>query len=484
MSLFWTPPGRLREASVVDTIPAAIDSDDHLYRSLGGSPRDIGGYTLRRAQDLSVALYRSNPLARRTVGIYRSYMAGTGFDIQAHNPEVGAVVTDFWTSPRNRLDQYSKDDARDWLLFGEAFPPLAVDEMGNLTTGFLDPSTVTAVTRSPLNNRILNTIVVSPAGMDPITLRVASVNTDPASDRPGLWEGQVCAWLYDRVAASSRGTPFLMAALDWLDAYDQVLWEMLERTKAMRAHFWDVEVDTPEQVQEAKTMWGTTAPRSGSVRFRTPSMRVQAVAPQLGHLEDISAARYQLRHIATGTGLAPHWLGDPEDANRSTAESMDLPILRSLQDTQADWKARMTELVEIAVDAKVRAGMLPGVLPRYDPRTGRPATATGTAGESEDLQPARNLITVVVPEVRDAQVQAAAASLASVATAFGQLDLLGAVGRETMRRVVRQLLPALGVPAEELPDEDEDAKAGETAAVRDDQAKAADFLETIRRRWT
>ena len=467
MSLFWTPTAptrRQREASVVDTTPYTIDSDDYLYRGLGGTPRDLQGSTLRRAQDLSVALYRANPLAHRMVAIYRSYMAGTGFNIACHNPEVQAVVDDFWTSPRNRLDQYGKDDARDWLLFGELFPPLARDAAGNLTAGFIDPSTVTAVGRNPLNNRILDTITVQPAGAQPRTYQVATINNDPAAEQPGIWQGDVCAWLYDRVAASSRGNPFLLPALDWLDAYDKVLWELLERQKALRAHFWDVEVDTDDQLDQARTLWGTTAPRSGSVRFRTPNIRPSIVAPSLGAQEDVAAARYMRQHLAVGGGLAPHWLGSPEDANRSTAEQMDIPVLRSLQDTQADWRARITELVEIAVDAKVAAGYLDPTLPRYD-RTGKPATATGADGESQDIQPARRLFTVQLPEVRDAQVQTAAAALASVATAFGQLDLLGAIGPETARMVVRQMLPALGIPPEELPDDEQDLAAEQEQAV-------------------
>jgi len=473
MSLFFpapqpVPSRPLREASVVDSgLSFGADSDDYLYRRAGGAPRDLLGVSLRRAQDLSVALYRANPLAHRMIGIYRSYLAGNGFDLAAHNPDVRAVVDDFWGGSRNRLDQHNPDFARDWLLMGEGFHPTKADEAGNLTVGYIDPSTVESVARLPGNNLILTEVHVRTPGGDPEKLRVAAIDTDPASDGAGLWQGDVTAWLFDRIAASSRGNPFLLPSLDWLDAYDQMLWEMVERTKAMRAFFWQVVVQGGKtEVEEAKEIWGTTAPRSGSVRFITDASKVEAVAPQLGTYEDVAGARYVRQHLAVGAGLAPHWLGSPEDANRSTAEQMDIPVLRSLQDTQAEWRGHIVELVEMAVDAKVRAGYLDRLLPRH-------VDERGTVDARGGPEPARNLFTVTVPEIRDAQVQTAAAALAQAATAFGALDLLGpVVGPQMVRAVIRQMLPALGIPAEDLPDEE------------DDTGTQVQAIESYRRRYS
>jgi len=100
MSVFFKPaptrtPIRLSEGSIVDVAAGQIDSDDSLYRRLGAMPRDLLGTTLRRAQDLSVALYRGNPLANRIISIYRSFLAGEGSDVGADNPEVAAVIDDF-----------------------------------------------------------------------------------------------------------------------------------------------------------------------------------------------------------------------------------------------------------------------------------------------------------------------------------------------------------------------------------------------------
>lgn len=443
----------------VDTNPRTVvvheaipNEDDTGWRTAGLTRRDLDGAVLERAMELSVWLYRRNPLASRIVKIHTAYMAGTGFGVEAANPDVAAVVDEFWHAPRNRLDRHHRGFARDFILFGEGHHPLAADDTGNVTVGVIDPINVEAVNRNTMNNLIIDSIRLkrNVVGGDPTNIPVLRADADPFSETAGLLVGDVATWLYDRIGAASRGVPYLLPSLDWLDAYDQVLWELLERTKATRAYFWDVMVTgDATDVDKAKAVWGTTPPRSGSVRFRTDAMAVTATQPSIGAYEDANTARLILRHISAGAGVAPHWLGDPEDANRSTAESMDQPVLMSIQDLQTLWRSNMLELVQAAVDRKVAAGMLPRTVERYNDR-GQP---TG------EQIPARDAVDIVVPAITDDDVVAAAGALAQVALAIQALEATTVgpiVDLNVARRIVRQFLPALGVPADELPDPDDD----------------------------
>jgi len=426
-----------------------VDPDDDLYRSIGASQRELHGSVLRRAQDLSVQMYRSNPLANRIAKIYTSFMAGEGFTLDARNPVVQEVADEFWFAERNQMDLHHRGFARDFLLFGEAIHPVAVEEGSGATTiGYIDPISVDHIERNSLNQMLLEAVILTRAGAegdDP--LMTVRREEDPFDDAAGLYIGDVFVWLYDRIGASSRGTPFMLPILDWLDAYDQTLWELLERMKATRAYFWDVTVDGDgEDVKRAQKDWGTTAPRSGSVRFKTKAIDVQASQPALGAHEDVAASRYLLRHIATGSGLAPHWLGDPEDANRSTAERMDTPVFKALSEVQTTWKRNMTQVMRFVIDQKVKAGILDRRMEVFN-EAGDP---TGEMEASHDL------IMVSVPNITDEDVAAAAAALSSLATAFVQLDTISVVDRNVISAVVRKILPALGIPADELPEPDED----------------------------
>ncbi len=440
MSLFFPS---VKETSI--SIPQ-IDDDEHLYRGLGTAPRDLLGTTLTRAMNLSVALYRGNPIANRLIKIITSFLAGDGFSIEAKNPEVGAVLDEFWLSERNQMQRRHKWYARDWLLFGEGVHPVKADEAGNTTLGFIDPTTVVKVSREATNNMILTHVHVNKGltTAETVPLEIVKTNDDLLEPGAGLLAGEVFFFPFERIAAATRGMPFLMPSLDWLDAYDQILWEHTERIKAIRAFFWDVEVQGGKrELIEAKEQWGLAPPKSGSVRYRTSAMKVKAESPNLGAAEDVKSMTYILRHIATGGSVAPHWLGEPEDANRSTAEAMDVPVLRGLTDVQNDWKLNVTDMCRFAVDAKVTVGMLPRVLPEIK--------RDGTAGE---LFPARELFEIVVPEIAGKKVSEAATSLAAVASAMVQLDMVGALGPELAQLVVRHMMPQLGIPVDELPQED------------------------------
>lgn len=458
MSLFFKPR-QITEAII------KVDPDDDLFRAVGETHRQLHGSILRRSQDLSVELYRSNPIANRIIKIYTSFMAGKGFTVEATNPEVALWADEFWAAERNQMPRNHRNFAKDFLLFGEGFHPVGVDEVGNTTLGMIDPMSVDHVERSDLNQLILEAVILTSSTMgtqEP--LMVVRRDPDPFEETAGLSIGEIFAWLHDRIGASTRGLPFLLPVLDWLDAYDQTLWELLERVKASRAFFWDVEVEGgAQEIADAQTQWGTTAPRSGSVRFRSNAVQVSATQPQIGAYEDVAAARYILRQLATGAGVAPHWLGDPEDANRSTAERMDGPVFKALEETQESWKLNMTDVMRFVVDQKVTAGILDRMLPVFDEQ-GNP---------TDEVLPAADHIKIIVPQIRDEDVVAAAGSLASLATAFVQLSGIGAIDNNAIRMIVRKMIPALGVPLDDIPEPEE----GDTDAEILDRDIA--FLESI-----
>lgn len=440
----------------------SVDPDDDLFRTTGSGLRDLGGNVLRRAQDISVDLYRKNPLANRIIKIYTTFMAGDGFTISCDNPEVQDIATEFWDAERNEMNLNHRRFARDYLLNGEAPHPVATDETGNTTIGYVDPQVISHIEASSFNRLILESVVLR-HGADEENLAIVRREQDILEPEAGLLTGDIFFWLNDRIGASTRGTPFLLPILDWLDAYDQTLWEMLERIKATRAFFWDVEVaGGADEIAAAKKQWGTIAPRSGSVRYRTEAIKISAEQPDIGTEADVGAATYLLRLIATGAGLAPTWLGDPEDANRSTAEQMDKPVLRALQDTQVTWKADMEELLRFVVDRKVAAGMLERIVERHDEQD----NPTG------EMVPASSTVEVVVPALTDDAIVDAATGLASMASAFVQLDMIDVVDRDVLRRVVRHVLPALGIPADQLPDPSDDDM---------DDGDVLDALEALRR---
>lgn len=467
MSLFWPDRRRqITEAHPGGAVAGAaweLSGEDAGFRLAGTPVRNLFDQVLRYAQNWSVHLYRSNPLANRIIRVYTSYCAGEGFRPWAANPDVQATIDEAWTAWRNQLHRNHRGYARDWLLFGEAAHPLRYDEAGHTTVGFADPNTIDRVDRHPENNMVLTTLWVKPAGgSDPEPLSIVRPSLSLDRDGFGLLDGDALYWPYERIGASTRGFPLLLPTLDWIDGTDQNLWELLERQKAMRAFYWDVEVDgDATTVRDAQTLFGTAPPRSGSVRFHTANMRVQAISPQIAGGEDVRAATFLLRHVATGAGLAPHWLSEPEDANRSTAQQMDKPVLRSLTDVQAEWRLNMIDLLTFIVHRKVAAGRLPAVLPEHA-ADGRPLTD----GDGQPtMRPAAELVRLDVPEIDSDDVQQSTAALGNLVNALVAAVAADLVNPEAARAAIRGMLPALGVQPEELPDVGDGEEAGAVDAA-------------------
>ena len=165
-----------------------IDGDDDLFRTTGAGLRDLTGNTLRRAQDLSVELYRKNPLANRIIKIYTTYMAGEGFALEAHNPDVQAAIDEFWGAERNDMAMNHRRFARDYLLNGEAPHPVATDDTGNTTIGYIDPQRIDHVNASSLNRLILESIVIRKQGGEQI-LDIVRREQDIMDEDAGLLTG-------------------------------------------------------------------------------------------------------------------------------------------------------------------------------------------------------------------------------------------------------------------------------------------------------
>src|SRR5882762_688557 len=91
---------------------------------------------------------------------------------------------------------------------------------------------------------------------------------------------------------------------------------------------------------------------------------------QTGAFEDAQTARQALTNIASGTGLAKHWLAEPQATNRATSMTMAEPVRRRVAGVQKTWLDQMTEFARFAVDQAVRARRLPRMVPAMDPQTG------------------------------------------------------------------------------------------------------------------
>lgn len=470
-SWFAGPPRRGREVRAVEASPQQLVATGAIgagwdpldqeagWRRAGSAGREVPTWTQERARQFSIAGYRSNPMARAIIDTYTSFCVGdSGVSFQVNNPQVRVVVEEWWNDPRNSIGAGQELGLRSCLLMGETLRELMVGAAsGVVRYAPIDPSAITEVTLRA-GNAMWPEQVVTGTGDDERRMTVAGVD-----DTTGLRDGECLFWApFKTLETDVRGIPFLAPVLDWLDSYDTVLSNLIDRTALARYLVWDVTVEGGQDAVDefVQRRGGVHVPRSGSVEVHNQSVTWEAKTAQTGSYEDTNANRSVLTMIAGGSGLAKTWLAEPEDANRATSLTMAEPVRRRVQGVQKTWLALQTEFARFAVDRAVASRRLPETVEATDPRT----------GQSYQI-PAAQSVMVTGPEIAAADAQITAQVLLNLSTGLEKLRQIGALSGEAAEVAARKAWEDyMGVPYSADLDSP-DADADDVASLVDETSR-------------
>lgn len=406
-----------------------IDGDAG-YRLAGSKGhREVPYWTRERARNYSVAAYRSNPMATAVIDTIVAFAVGdSGVTWQATNPEVAEVVRDFWTDPANRLGQHQELLLRSQLLIGESlFEMLEGSSSGVIRYSPVEPSLIKDVTLRH-GNPMWPDKVILPARLEESDDRawdIVQVNDDTM-----LREGKAMFWAPWRTLSTDvRGMPYMMAILDWLDNYDTVLSNLIDRTALMRHLAYSVKVEGDQSDIDAyvQARGGIHVPPSGTIEVHNESVEWKSISAQTGAMEDTVANQSVLTNIASGAGLSKIWLAEPDGANRATSMSMAEPVRRRVGSVQNVWLCQMTEMVRFAVDRAVAAKRLPEMVEATDSKT----------GQSTQIR-ASEAVIVTGPEIAAADSQITAQVMLNLSTGLEKLVTIGALSREAAGMAARK----------------------------------------------
>lgn len=463
----WLRPRRTTEG-LADSIGASgaagygydgIDEDLN-YRRAGTSRRDVPEFTVEKARTLSVHGYRTNPMARAIVDTYTSFAVGdVGVSLTCTVPEVRAVAERFWKDPANALEQNQEMLFRSHLLLGETALELMVGPMsGFVRYAYITPEAITSVACRHGNPLWPERIHIAQIGGQQIPFDIVQID-----DITELRTGNAMFWAdWRAVATDRRGFPFLAPVLDWLDAYDQILWNLIDRTALARFMVFDVTVDGSQKDVDdfIARRGGSHAPRSGSVEVHNSKVTWATKNADAGAYEDKQTAATAMTNIAAGTGLAKTWLAEPEDANRATSLTMAEPVRRRVGGVQKTWLGHQTELVRYQIDQAVRYGRLPRQVAIIDER-----------GDQQLVNPA-DTVRVTGPDIAASDAAVNATILVSLSQALGEMRTIGALSEQAVKLAARKAWEGyMGVPySHEL---DKSGDVDEIEGYLEEQATAA-----------
>lgn len=441
---------RVREALSVGLTRADQQLMEQGFRRLTSqgtySARDLTPLAQDRMLALAYWLWESNPLAQWLIEVAVDFIWGEGGKVESDVPEVQEILTRFWKDPVNQLDLRMDSFIRELGLQGElCFPVFVNDVDGHARLGYVDPCEIEEVVTDPDNILIPVTVVLkaSAAGQRKRYLKVVREDIDRASMFFGLlmptregetdpisrhpYDGSCLLFQVNKVSNARRGRSDLLSLIDWLDGYDDFLFNQLERGQVLDSFFWDATVEgaTEEQLQEF--VQRNSKIRRGMVRAHNERVKWDVVAPDLKSQDKDTMARMLRGHMLGSRSLPEHFFGLGGEVNLATAKEMALPTIKRMSRRQKQVRCLIETLARFQLHQAIRKGVL------------------RIQGELVSLPgPVEASIRVTMPELSLRDTGALATALSQLTLALAQAELQGWLQKETAARLFALVASQLG----------------------------------------
>jgi len=289
--------------------------------------RDRFSYDRLKILDQAINAWRSNPIARRLVELSTEFVIGDGFGFQTDNAQVEKVLTDFWNHPLNNLTEQLPEWADEAWRTGDLFILFSVDEGGMVYVRAIPSESITVIETAENDYR-----------------QELLYKRDPMDEKPwSAWlRGQdqrsfVLHFPLNRAVGASFGESDLAPVLYWLGLYRQWLEDRARLNYFRQMFSFVLQRPFTSQAEKEKYMRDFAAKlpkKSGGVLGLDPNETLVAMFPNLASHEAGADGLALKRMIATGAGIPLHYLAEPEESTRTTAEAAGTPTFKHFKNRQ------------------------------------------------------------------------------------------------------------------------------------------------------
>lgn len=422
---------RLKASSVLN----APTVEDLQWRRLTSSPtRDLLPVTQDRMIEIAYWLYETNPLAGWLIDITTAFILAEGLPYEAKDDDVKEVLDGFWNDPVNRMDLFLPKHISELHIFGElCFPAFVAEQTGRVRLGYVDPAHIESVITDPENVKmqigVLTKKYVGDIGgihveANPKKYKIilpedAEYVLSPTAKQlqSQLTDGDCFFFSINNVTNSPRGRSDLLSTADWLDAYEQFLFDYSDRWPLLNTFVWDMKVEGGDET-EIKKQLANFSKKSGSAFGHNEKVTLDPKTPELNAIEAETGARIFRNHIMGRYGYPEHWYGGGGDVNRATAAEMDLPAMKMLSNKQNYVKYILESILSYQVMQARQAGYL-----------------RKSDGEWS----------VITPAMQPKDISKYGTTIQQVATALQQAEMQEWVDKGTARKLFATIMGFIGV---------------------------------------
>ncbi|WP_298434542.1 hypothetical protein [Geobacter sp.] len=360
--------GAVIEQKVAERLPAASagNASDIQWRRLSGdSPRELPVATWQRQVEVCYWLWKTNPLANWIIETLTTFTAGKGFTYTAKNDEVKKLLDGFWFDPVNRLDINLEQMVRELFLFGvQCWPSFRGEQTGRVRLGMIDPAQIVEIYADPQNAKILIGVKVrnlhSALTLTYRTILPGEAETVLSDDarrlREGWTDGECLLHAINRVSNDPYGTSDIFVLADWLDEYEEFVYNYSNKARKQNAYIWDVEIQGGDDATCQKFANDYAVKGDGELRAHNEKVKWSAVAPSLQAIELKESASVFRNHILGNKSIPEHWYGGGGNVNRNTASESNEPFFALVDSRQNLIKfiieSIFTHVIQSALDAR------------------------------------------------------------------------------------------------------------------------------------
>ena len=338
-------------------IGTSIDNDDWQYRRLTQVQRDLEPMQQERAINISLYMYDVNPLAKRLIQLPIQAIESAGVQFQSKERKYTDLWNEWWGNSNEGFSAIFFKLYEDAKLTGEIHWPIAINSFNaDMELAYIDPINVKEVRMLPGN-------VLQPEKVILKDSPNAKIKTewDVIRRVGGVLTGDIFHLGFNKPINSSRGRPALIALLDWIDLYDQSLFNEAERWSMMKNFIWHFIIegaddDGIKQFIKNQGLQGGTPPRPGSMLITNEKVTSTAVTPDLKAADASEMARLQQQHIFGGAGFPDFFFASGQYTNVATAREMYKPTIWMLEQDQLNIKRILTTLFKVRLQASVNVG--------------------------------------------------------------------------------------------------------------------------------
>jgi hypothetical protein len=417
------------------------DGEDPGFRRITSlaTLRDLNPLMHDRMLQVCYFLAVTTPFGKRIVEILTEYTLGKGLRITAKDPRVQQVIDDFWKDEVNDMDANCESISNELTIFGEMCVPVAVNPVnGEVRIGYIDPMNIDTIQFAEMATPDGTASINVPYAVR-LRREVGEVlqkpmllirrDEDPNSATFGRLNGECFYWTLNKVKSASRGFSELFSLADWIDLFDQMIFDFGDKVRFLNSFVWHycIQGATPKEVEDYKNRLTKDPPRQGGVMVTNEKIAITAQTPDFKGQDMAQGSQMVKKYGLGGAGIPMVLTGDGDDANRAAALEMNAPFVKKIQKRQNHLARCLTQVLNFALDQAQHAGVLPAKI---------------------DLG-----FTIEFPEIAVKDLEKGAQTLTGVAQALTQGLDAGWVTGQTAARAFHTILGEIGVQIEDSQEE-------------------------------